>query len=331
MNPSFGIILLSGTNFIGKDIPSLDDDDKNVLTRLLHETLEQAFRNIRVDDSYIPTNGSKLVQFIQYSVKVLTVRNRFSYAFVEYMNKCCGLNQQRKCRNSLRAQHVGQLLPKRQRSDFVQTFRPVARFNRMTQLECAFLNNPEDYTDFLVGSYWEKYPHGWFRCPDASSIDINSYLSIQFPKGKQSETDTCLRDTICRELKEETDISNGFHFIERHDITIDVTRRTTTRRAAADTATADDKLYWYRREMFGGMNFAIAVNDKDVETGRTDVHNKEIWYFAWITLKDAHESMEVECDYPKIIDSITRRLVITFIRIARENGYEDILKKLTSH
>ena len=61
---SFGIILLSGTNFSGKDISSLDNNDNVVLTDLLHETLEQAFRNIRVDDSYIPTDDSKLFQFI---------------------------------------------------------------------------------------------------------------------------------------------------------------------------------------------------------------------------------------------------------------------------
>ena len=476
---SFGIILLSGTNFSGKDISSLDNNDNVVLTDLLHETLEQAFRNIRVDDSYIPTDDSKLFQFIQCSVKVLTVHNRFSYAFCEYMNKCCALNQQRNCHNSLQAQYVGQPLPKRQRSDFVQTSRPVAMFNRMTQLECAFLDNPDAYTDFLVGSYWETYPRGWFRYIGASSTDIGSTnLSVQFPKGKPSmENDTCLRDTIRRELKEETGITSGFHFIARHDIIIDieftaainativaaaefpfnrgttivideiantacdvaklsahttdesaditasvsknvnainravsdfvavaerdVARRTAAshiadvvqtavthvanarrtadaaiatvadnttklivhnaaaarraavnaakwaaadaaRRAAvnaisaADTAAArcaalDDRLCWRKSLKFNGMNFAIAIKDENVESERTDVHNNsEIDSFAWISLKDARASMEAECDYPEMIYSIIRQLVITFNRIARERGHEDILKKLES-
>lgn len=483
---SFGIILLSGTNFSDKDISSLDNIDKGVLTDLLHETLEQAFRSIRADDSYISTDDSKLFQFIQYSVKVLTVHNRFSYAFFDYMNKCYALNQQRNCHNSLQAQHVGQPLPKRQRSDFAQISRPVAMFNRMTQLECEFLNNPDDHTDFLVGSYWETCPREWFRYIGASSTDIGSTnLSVQFPKGKPSmENDTCLRDTIRRELEEETGITSGFHFIARHDLIIDmefitaidativaadkipfnrvttivikeiaktacdvaeisahttdesaditasvskninaincavsdfvdvvecdvarcdaashiadvvrtaVTHVANARRAAdaaiatvaddatkrivrnaanarraadaarreainaakwatadaaereainaisaADTATAaavalDDRLCWRRSLKFNGMNFAIAIKDENVELGRTDVHNNpEIDSFAWISLKDACGSMEAECDYPEIIYNIIQQLVITFNRIAREHGHEDILKKLES-
>ena len=379
---------------------------------------------------------------------MLTVHNRFSYAFCEYMNKCCALNQQRNCHNSLQAQYVGQPLPKRQRSDFVQTSRPVAMFNHMTQLECAFLDNPDAYTDFLVGSYWETYPRGWFRYIGASSTDIGSTnLSVQFPKGKPSmENDTCLRDTIRRELKEETGITSGFHFIARHDIIIDieftaainativaaaefpfnrgttivideiantacdvaklsahttdesaditasvsknvnainravsdfvaVAERDVARRAAdaaiatvadnttklivhnaaaarraadaarraavnaakwaaadaARCAALDDRLCWRKSLKFNGMNFAIAIKDENVESERTDVHNNsEIDSFAWISLKDARASMEAECDYPEMIYSIIRQLVITFNRIARERGHEDILKKLES-
>lgn len=166
---------------------------KKVLTALLKDTLEQAFHTINnLNESHMRCEKLSIYHFIQRSVKVLTVRNRYSFTFYNFMRRCCEYYKQM------------------QSIDFEQ----------MTSQELEFIHNPSKCPGFTNGTFWKYYPINSFKTehdiPSVSPTDDLNKLSVGFPRWKQNMKDRCLYDTLCRELLEVTGITNDdFHFIIR--------------------------------------------------------------------------------------------------------------------
>ena len=141
---SYGIILLGSTDFTNEtfcNLSSFNEDEKKVLTALLKDTLEQAFHTINnLNESHMRCEKLSIYHFIQRSVKVLTVRNRYSFTFYNFMKRCCEYYKQM------------------QSIDFEQ----------MTSQELEFIHNPSKCPEFLNGGstglmYWNEYPIDLFK------------------------------------------------------------------------------------------------------------------------------------------------------------------------
>lgn len=282
-NSSYGIILLSGIDFTNNTF--FEDYEKPILNDLLKKALKQAF----IRDDFPKCESTVILQFIRRCVKVLVVQNRFSYAFVEFLNnrhKYYDLYSNNNCRTMTEG-----------------------RYEQMTSQEIEFLRNPIVNRQFLNYSYWEDDNMKWFKSdicvlPDTLSRDF-SKLSVRFPEGKCGIWETpCY--TIYRELYEETcDVNTAsifgnpielavllFRFIIRPNRDLEW-RQSTTR--------------------YGKSQYALAIYDSNAELGTTYIQNKETRSYSWITLEKASRIMEKECNYPRIINDIAQQLANAFM------------------
>ena len=282
-NSSYGIILLSGTDFTNNTF--FKDYEKSILNDLLKKALKQAF----IRDDFPKCESTVILQFIRRYVKVFVVQNRFSYSFVEFLNnrhEYYNLYSNNNCRTMTEG-----------------------RYEQMTSQEIDFLCNPIFNRLFLMHSYWEDDNMKWFKgdihvLPDTSSCDF-SKLSVRFPEGKCDVWEPpCY--TIYRELCEKTCDGNTasifgnpiepailpFRFIIRPNGDFEW-RQSTTR--------------------YGESQYALAIYDSNAESGTTYIQNKETRSYSWITLEKASRIMEKECNYPRIINDIAQQLANAFM------------------